>query len=625
MCGIFVCRSRSLNYQAVRRSHESIAHRGPDHSGFVESEDELGQHLYLGHVRLSIIDIAERSNQPMHSNDGRFTICFNGELYNHKEVRANLEAIGIIFQTNSDTEVFLKAFIYWGVKCFDFFNGMWAAVIYDHVEEELIACRDRLGVKPLLFCVREDTTIIASEPIAFIEYYREIPKIDLLTVSKFLLSGESDGESNTFFDEVKSILPGAIYRFSKFGNLRIEKYFDVDRELNADETSKDLNCDDIGAKLTNAVSLRLDTDAKSSVLLSGGLDSSLLVKTACDISDPKLTKNLECITTYSYQSAEHQKFNEAERARQFYKSVKVNERPHDILQNSQFMNANDLWELVATQQEPFNTPSISASWYVYKKLAKKKIKVALVGEGADEVWAGYQTRYARHMFFDLLKEMKLFSALKLFLRGNISAGIIIKHLIWNLPTKALFWVLQKNNRSISAASSILHQSLIRSIRDRRMIKKQSLKKLLLSDLSKTNLPYVLRYADRNSMRHGVEVRAPYLDIDFVRLAFSVCAKKRLGNGPGKYYLRKYARTILESFNHLEKKDLGFGHAEQFDFIRALPTDLIQRYDDTVKHKLVNTKFIKKLIATNEQNPETWNIISVMVWQIWLEKITHDYT
>src|SRR5437763_1033414 len=379
MCGIngIALSSRSrrqLDVRALERMRDVITHRGPDDEGiFVDGR------VGLGHRRLSIVDVAA-GHQPMTNEDESLHITYNGEIYNHADFRASLEARGHVYRTHCDTETILHLYEEEGARCVERLRGMFAFAIWDARRRELFIARDRLGVKPLYYVHAEDGSLyFASEIKSLLEARAVAPELNFAALPDYLANHAPSGEE-TLFRGVRRLLPGH-WMLWRDGELEIEKYWDVTFARGADEEVRrktDGEYVEEWAELFRAsVGLRLMADVPLGMFLSGGIDSSAIAAVMSGmVGSP--------VKTFSVAFAEGEA-NELEYARMVARAFKTEH--HEILITpEEFFGA--LPALVWHEDEPLAHPS-SVALYFVSRLASQHVKVVLTGEGSDELLAGY--------------------------------------------------------------------------------------------------------------------------------------------------------------------------------------------------------------------------------------------
>jgi asparagine synthase (glutamine-hydrolysing) len=389
MCGILGLYSISSNklegfFDAkLELALNALKRRGPDDSGLerivLPSLANDQQFLALGHTRLSIIDLTSSGHQPMNSFDGRYAIVFNGEIYNYRELRAELKSAGHIFYTDSDTEVLLISWIHWGEDCLYHLIGMYAFAIYDRHSGLLNCVRDPFGIKPF-FYTKDHGFIFASEINALIELMPKKPTLNWQRSYDYLVHGDYDSSTETFFSGIYHLQPGHLIQINTFtGEVESPKRWwspQIKEQLV-------LKFDDAVSQVREIflknIRLHLRSDVALGAALSGGIDSSAIVCAIRHI-EPDLP-----INTFSY-IAPGTELNEEYWVDLVNKHV--NARPHKIYVSNQEL-VRDLDEMIRSQGEPFGSTSIYAQYRVYQEASESGVIVTLDGQGADEIFAGY--------------------------------------------------------------------------------------------------------------------------------------------------------------------------------------------------------------------------------------------
>ncbi|MEM5829237.1 MAG: asparagine synthase (glutamine-hydrolyzing) [Candidatus Aenigmatarchaeota archaeon] len=541
MCGIagyFGIENKLL----LKKMLKILKHRGPDDCGVF-----FDKNIALGNRRLSIIDI-KLGKQPIHNEKKDIWIVFNGEIYNFLELREELIKLGHNFYTKSDTETIVHAYEEWGVKCLEKLNGMFAFAIWDKRKRILFLARDRFGIKPLYYYLDGKKFIFASEIKAILQDKSIQIMPNEKSIYKFLVYGFNDDEEETFFEGIKRLLP-AHYMVVKKNDIKIKRYWKlkIGKRL-----KKFKNEDEIAEQLYNlledSIKKHLISEVPVGTCLSGGIDSSLIV---CVIN--KLLKKNGNLTKVI---GEMQKTFSA-----VYDDKKIDERKYieeiikftGVEKNYTFPSSKKLWKdlkkIVYFQDEPFLGPSIYAQWEVMK-LASKKVKVLLDGQGGDEIFAGYIPYYGIY-FRNLLKEKKYFQLLKEFLLSlDLTLPFVFKYF--------------SQKRVESEIKKMLDENFVKKY-EKKVKNKwigNDLAKFLQLEITKTSLPRLLRYEDRNSSAFSIEARVPFLDHRIVEFVFSLPISMRIKNGWTKYILRKAVKGIVPEKIRWRRSKIGFAVPEK---------------------------------------------------------------
>jgi asparagine synthase (glutamine-hydrolysing) len=519
MCGIYGIVNRDVEidkYLLVRREN-SLAHRGPDDAGlWISSDDRVA----LGHCRLAIIDLSPSGHQPMTSEDGRYVIVFNGEIYNFRDLKCELQQQGHVFCSESDTEVMLVAYRAWGESCINRFNGMFAFVIYDQGDDvsppSLFFARDRAGEKPFYYIHTNSTFQFASE-LKALDHSRQI---NLHSLNHYLSLGYVPANM-CLFEGVKKLPPAHGGRLDlKTGDLEIYRYWELPKnrpDVQLDGAQLALKA---GRLIEDSVRLRLVADVPVGVLLSGGLDSSLVVAAAAHVS----SKPVETFTIALPGSS----LDEAHYAQKVASYFGTRHHVLPIVKPSL-----DLLDgLAPFIDEPIADSSIIPSWLVFG-LARKQVTVALGGDGGDELFGGYSDYTT-----SLADDRRWGSVPPLVMRTVAAASSFLPAGVWG------------RNRLASLRSGPFQQLIwgrpyFDSRLRQRLLKKGAINKLgssleapehfllalfqkgddPLDSMMRTHFGSILPddflvKVDRSSMAHSLEVRAPFLDHRLIEFAFS---------------------------------------------------------------------------------------------------------
>lgn len=615
MCGLLVLRAHSAMADLPQRgcaALNTLAHRGPDDADWLLAGGDAGcPPTFLGHRRLSILDLTTAGRQPMTCPVTGNVLVFNGEIYNFVELKRELEAKGCTFHTASDTEVILQAWRVWGESAFERFNGMWAIVILDRASGSLICCRDRLGVKPLYY-VRDkqngrDVSVFSSELRAIISVLGKPPAPNRKAIFDFLLSGISDHNNRTFYEGIAAVPPGWIMRQDKDGDMHWHRYHQWP-ECTPDNR---LEADALHELISDAVRLRLRSDAPSVTLLSGGLDSSIITAVAARVG---ATESRTCHAgayTYGYLGGKDAEHDETTQAAAFV-AQHLPHTQHFIHRAEARPSEQELLALAVAQEEPVATPSILASYRIYRSIRADGFKVVLSGEGADEIFGGYTARYMSQLARDHLFAGNILPALRLLRSGATRPGRVANQLIWGLPASAVRMLLRLTRPSVRVMNTALWHEMAPEFLDLYADRRVDLEQRLRLDVTTTNLPMILRFADRNSMHHGVEVRSPYLDWRVVSAALATPVSERMGTAQGKGALRRAFAQELPEELVWRRKTHGFGNAEQFQVNNIRFEELWERLPPWA-NDLISLPSLRQELEQPGNHTTLWWSVSLALW------------
>ena len=390
MCGFVAIVNTNFdnNYitKRITKLSKVYPHRGPD-----QIKSIVKKKYSLLFRRLKIIDLKERSNQPFSSEDGKIDLVFNGEIYNYLELRKELSNYNVKFRTQSDTEVILKCYQRWGTDFIKKLRGMFSIIILDNKKKIFVCYRDRLGQKPLFFSSFNQGLILSSE-IKDIIFLKKKFSENSKTVSKYLLRGWCDDNNYTFFKDIYSFPPGNIGILKK-NKIICKKYWDL--KISG---KKRFNAEEFNQIFLDNLKIHLRSDVPLAFTLSGGLDSSSILKKSLEFK-------LKDYKAYSFLSNDKNENDEKKYINDFVKENSIN---HSFVSNKNYFSKNILEEINYFQDEPFSSISFLNQFVLRKKIAKDGFKVLLVGEGGDEVLGGYNRMFIPYLNEVYVKKKKKF-------------------------------------------------------------------------------------------------------------------------------------------------------------------------------------------------------------------------
>lgn len=571
MCGIvgalvFNNSNYTISQEYIDLMRDTMSHRGPDGAGtWVSADRRVG----LGHRRLSIIDLSETANQPMCNEDGSLWVVFNGEIYNHTEIRVELEQIGgHRWRTDhSDTEVILHAFEQWGIDCLEKFRGMFAIALWDQRSRELWLVRDRIGIKPIYYSIHNSRITFASEIKALLkdpDQKRSVHEESFYHYLSFLTTPAPQ----TLFEGIKKLPGGTWLRVKEDGQLKEHRYWelwDYTQPLNG--VSEDEIAARLLAELRTAVKLRKVSDVPVGVFLSGGIDSST---NAALFSEGEGGP----VKTFSigYEGDYETYKNEFHYARQMAELVKADHYERAL-------TIDDLFEFLPTmvylQDEPIADPVCVPVYYVSKLARDNGVIVCQVGEGSDELFWGYpgwKTALQLQKYNDfpvpgLLKNFGLFG-LRMLGKDQSSyyewlrRGTLGQPVFWGgaeaftetRKQRILSPRLRKKFAQLTSWEAL--EPIYRRFREKAW-EKSHLNWMSYLDLNLRLPELLLMRVDKMSMGVSLEGRVPFLDHKFVELAMSIPEKVKTRDGNLKYILKKAVRGTIPD-NLIDRKKQGFG-------------------------------------------------------------------
>ena len=597
----------------------ALSHRGPDAEGAYTDPA-----VRLGHRRLSILDLAGGA-QPMSSADGRWHIVFNGEIYNYVELRRDLEARGVVFQTQSDTEVLLQAWAEDGADCLPRLNGMFAFAIWDAREKRLTLARDPLGIKPLYYANHRGELLFASELRSLLRYPGFKPGLDPASINKYLAFGYIPAPS-TAYAGVRKLEPGQMVIWSPAGR-RTEYFWDLPIEDNpvgagtfdeSAEATRDL--------LREAVRYQLRSDVEVGILLSGGIDSSAVAALAAPLAGRKLHS-----FSIGFQEAS---YNELPYAEMVARKVGT-EHHHQTLTPADVVGA--LPQIYRGLDEPLGDASLVPTWFL-SRLAASRVKTVLGGDGGDELFAGYPS-FQAHLLMERLSFLP------------VGVRDAINHLIQRMPVshnyKSIPFLLAQFLKGLGLPAEIrflLWMGACGNAERRDLLAPEVRNELHRHNAFEdvTRLAYrsglsgglerifylctklylqecVLMKVDRASMAHSLEVRVPFLDIDLVTHAFSLRADYKLRGRQTKLILKEALKNDLPPAI-LQRKKAGFA----MPVAAWLQQDLKTWAQDLTDTSLIQSTGVLDATAVRRMTEEhlnrradhrrsLWSVLAFLAW------------
>lgn len=590
MCGIYLT-NKDLSKEGFEKNLESIHFRGPDYTGIVEINGIL-----FGHLRLSILDLDERSHQPM-TLDG-YTLIFNGEIYNYIDIREELIELGWDFDTSGDTEVLLKGFIEWGKDLVPKMNGMFAFTIYDAKSNKIFCSRDRLGVKPFYYYWKDGMLEICSQ-LRPISKGKEINE-DAISI---YLDCTYIPSPFTIYKDVYKLAPGKNLEIDlNTKELHIEEYWNIDEVIPSD-LSYDAAKEQMHELLKDAVKIRLQSDVPFGCFLSGGIDSALVSSIAAKISKKK-------IRTFSI-GFDDPKFDESEAAAKYAEIIGSN-HTETICTPSEILEM--LPKLINTYDEPFADSSALPS-LLLNKVTKNYVTMALSGDGGDESFLGYN-------HFDWVAKFKKMMKVPFFLRYLISYFVVFN--IFGQRTKGVKKILRtKTEEELIAGIFVGYNSIVKN-RDLSWLSHFSEFKSFSSNAFQSTADLNIKLwlendsnvkVDRASMAFSVEVRSPFLDYRVIELARRFPVSYRYVPNRKKRMLRDIlSQYIPEKVFDQPKKGFSIPIGDWIrnelkdEFIANLSDDFLQRVPN------LNVPKFKKMLDSHLSGKGDY---SSYIWRVYV--------
>ena len=542
LCGIAgIFGGASPSQCTVERTLTKMGPRGPNAQGVLATFLN-GIPITILHSRLSIIDLDNRSNQPFEIEG--VSLTFNGEIYNYKAIRALLKTKGANFVTDGDTEVVAKAYLYFGLDCFDMFEGMWALALIDHRNGCLVLSRDRFGEKPLYFMQSGDRFVFASETSILESLLDKSLTVNTDQINRFLVNGYKslNKTSDTFFKEVRQIEPSSYIVLTEPKNLGFpKKYWSLKQTQNS--MTKDVAQEQANELLENAVKLRLRSDVPIAFCLSGGVDSTTLVSMANSFTECQLS-------TFSIYDSD-KRYDEAANIEAIVK--KVGSKHTAIhLKNDGFLDR--LKKLVGY----FNAPVATVSFYIQSYLAEAigdaGFRVAITGNGADELYSGYYDHY-NFWLAELSESTNLEGLISDWRSGY---GAFVRNPILKDPECFIKNPLRRDHIYLkrNEFSTLLLTPFSENFAEK-AFPAGLLRSRLLNEIFHETLPVLLNDSDLIFMRSSIENRNPYLDRNLAEFLFSLPTEFLIQKGMPKAILRRSAEGFVPDKVRLDKMKKGF--------------------------------------------------------------------
>lgn len=600
--------------QVISDMLETIRHRGPDDTGIsfygygvghernkVKVYNDSPSKLVLGHQRLSILDLSIKGWQPMRSDNGRFEVVFNGEIYNYKELKTELADYP--YASETDTEVLLAAYQTWGPKMLDKLDGMFAFALWDNEKQELFCARDPIGIKPFYYHISNEAFIFGSEPRTILSALETTGSINTGSATQFLIMGLSDHGDNTFYNEVKQLKGGHYVQVTRKGNFKPVRYWKASEKINPD---LNLEYSELYYhKVSTAVRRQLRSDVSLGTSLSGGIDSGTIVTVAGELLENQSSHYNTLTFTFPGMPND-----ESTNAQILADSAGMKWHP---VRPSEETLAQDLEKMMVAMGEPFTTLSMFAQYKVMEHAANLGLKVMLDGQGGDEVYLGYP-RVAQQIQLEYLKQGKAGAFLRELkgFRENASVPVfrsLLSNIYFNFP----FLYLKRNQYYFEQFidKDFLNFSDKQLYDDR--LKYKNVYEKQNDELTKYVLPRLLRYADRNSMAFGIESRVPHLSQVIIDFALTVPKEWRVHNGWTKYMVRKAMQ------GRIPENVLWDKHKKGFDIPQAYWVEVLTPFLNKMINQLPASSpfkkeaILKELAGSQKGAHNFWRILSLVSW------------
>jgi asparagine synthase (glutamine-hydrolysing) len=561
MCGIAgILGDRRLLPSRIDATLRAMQARGPDANG-VWRGPVAGREATLLHTRLAIVDLDARANQPFEAFG--CVLVYNGEIYNYRELRAELAALGCSFKTQSDTEIVVAAYRQWGQAAFARFEGMWALALYDRLADEVLFGRDAFGEKPLFYLARGGEFAFASDIRTLATLARDPLVPDAKQLRRYLVNGyRSLGKTEaTWYEDVREVPVGSVMRLTRDGVSAPQRYWQL--RVEPQKMSLAEAEEGVRARVLKALELRLRADVPIAFCLSGGVDSTVLASLAAKHfgypvhafsivdADPRYDESAAIETT-----------------------VRALGCKHTLVRSSKLGFLERLSTQIRHRASPVVTISYHLHEYLSETIAGEGYKVAVSGTAADEILTGYYDYYG----FWLAAMAQRPDFPNLLAQWRAGYGAAVRNPILKDP---LVFAKNSGERGHIYLDRALFQSMMRVPLDEDFVETRycadDLRNRMMNDLFEEVVPVILREDDLNSMRYSIENRAPYLDRDLVSFAYSVPAEHLVQDGMPKWLLRAAGRGIAPPEILFDRRKRGFN---------ASIDSLLDRGDPTVRARLL---------------------------------------
>ncbi|QEG38657.1 asparagine synthase (glutamine-hydrolyzing) [Roseimaritima ulvae] len=657
MCGVFACVQRGASIQVADlvAATTLIRHRGPDDEGYVLIDEagrakplrgdetppmsctsglryapdtrwdsyRVGFHVGLGHRRLSILDLSVAGHQPMCDREQKVWITYNGEIYNYKELRTQLESYGVRFQTGTDTEVVIAAYKHWGEACLDHFNGMWAFVIVDVDRQRLFAAGDRFAIKPLyLWSSPSGNVFFASELKQFTRLPEWNPELHAPACYEYLAKGKFNHINQTLIRSVRRLRGGEKCSMplapSATGDVVISEWYELPRHAGSGAMNDGEAIEEFEELFADSIRLRLRADVKVGSCLSGGLDSSSIVCIANGMLRNQDSAHQQETISSCYEDS---RFDERDYIHQVVDLLGV--KAHYVFPTVDALlerTASMAWQL----DGPFFSGSVFSQWNVFSEARQRGLKVMLDGQGADEQLGGYH-KYYQPLFTELLRNLqwveyaqqlggwcrrhgsprdgllmtkRLLSSHRLFRKLSFRAGSVP-----SLHQGSIFRRCESNGDDLASPSV-----------------PRTVDELLRNEIQRTSLPRLLHYEDRNSMAHSIEARVPFLDYRLVEFLVNQPIRRKIRRGETKFLLRESMKGRLPEGVRTRQDKMGFVSPEEVwmrgpkkNAFRDLLSTACSQCEAFVDGPRLLTHFDEYLQGNKKYSKSYWRVISFGNW------------
>ena len=620
MCGITGIIGQDINQESLNVDliKKSLHHRGPDNVSHY-----LNKNIFFVHNRLSIIDLQKRSNQPFISKDKKKILVFNGEIYNYLELKNELiKNYKYNFSTTGDTEVLLSAYEAWGEECLEKLDGMFAFILYDFNKKKAFFARDRFGQKPFFYKIKSSNFYFASEVKGLIANgYNPEPNYKIWY--DYLNHAATDHSRETFFKDVYQLLPGEFGTFSYQGKLEIKKWYDLSNRVPKFKENKKIK-ELVFETTLNSIKINSRSDVPTSLALSGGLDSTVLMSLMNN--EKMLNLKPHCYSIDFDNSVSEKEYIDISTDYYGIKSKFVNFTQTDFL--------NSIMPTIACTESPSGGLMHLAMAKLCNQISKDQIKVVLDGTGPDEAYGGYEIHHIQYLYQKKKQQDKNFEIyLQLFCQNwNIKPSDVLRK-IKNLEIGNSLSVDGYKNYDLNFLNKefISKRQYVKNKFELDKLNEINVKDSLIQYIQKTKIPRNCRLLDRVSMQFGVEMRFPFLEHKFIEAALSIDTKAYFLNGNSKSIFRETFKKINSRKVLFRKKQTI--QSPQNEWMKS--NNIRDYIFDNLKSKkfkernIFNNKNVDRILddymgGNKKTSFQIWQILNTELWfQIFIDKKFHE--
>jgi asparagine synthase (glutamine-hydrolysing) len=633
MCGIFGiinAESKEIDREGFEKSARLMHHRGPNAYG----QWGIDNHVELGHLRLSIVDLKPESNQPFFSTCKKYVIIFNGEIYNYIELRDQLKNVGYSFKTESDTEVLLTSYIEWGENCVTKFNGDWAFAIYDLVNEKLFCSRDRFGVKPFNYAVVDGNLIFSSEIKSILSYYNCLKQPNFNVIANFCRTSVGAQHEETWFKEIFRLQPAHNLIYSK-GEIKKYRYWSYPTRTNnkiSFEKAKNIYKE----LFIDAVKIRMRSDVPVGTTLSSGIDSNSIVFTLRRFHREKHHTFTACFNSAEYDKLEKKvyvsndiKIDESEVVRKYTKDLGLTTH---FIESSYDSFVSDLKRLIYHLESGHSSTAILPLMQIME-YAHDYVTVVLEGQGADEM-LGYQQKHFISTLIESVKSLRFAQARNIYMKTTKTYSFSYAFIMYLRYLSNDFTILNRIYEFITGLDKVFSNKL----RVKKRMSDTPVDKTLRFDCSLNKELYrqhagglgnLLHYGDAISMANSLESRLPFMDFRLVEFSFSLPWHFKIHEDLTKFIHREAMKGVLpeEILNSALKFGFNTPVSQFFKLANKLsvkPLDIILS-EKCLSRGLFNKEKLVLIINEHESGKKNHStfLYRLLTVELWFQTFIDD--